>query len=108
MSDRTGQCGSCSAPTLRLRAGCSRSNALAYTVEADLVGNDDLPLRHETVAELQEQALIFLGVSCDRTLAGVLGYRRDGRTVDIDRLAVDPVFFRRGTRDEVVAGAVCA
>ena len=26
----------------------------------------------------------------------MLGYRRDGRTVDIDRLAVDPVFFRRG------------
>ena len=27
---------------------------------------------------------------------GVLGYRRDGDAVDIDRLAVDPAFFRRG------------
>jgi GNAT superfamily N-acetyltransferase len=51
---------------------------------------------HETVTELRAQPLIFLGASCDRTLAGVLGYRRDGDTVDIDRLAVDPMFFRRG------------
>lgn len=29
-------------------------------------------------------------------LAGVLGYRRHGDTVDIDRLAVHPAFFRRG------------
>jgi ribosomal protein S18 acetylase RimI-like enzyme len=68
----------------------------AYAVEAELVGYDTIPPLHETVTELQSQPLIFLGVSCDRTLAGVLGYRRDGDTVDIDRLAVDPVFFRRG------------
>ena len=68
----------------------------AYAVEADPVGYDTIPPLHETVAELQSQPLILLGVSCDRTLAGVLGYRRDGDTVGIDRLAVDPVFFRRG------------
>ena len=68
----------------------------AYAVEADLVGNDAIPPLHETFAELQAQPLVFLGVSCDRTLAGVLGYRRDGDTVDIDRVAIDPAFFRRG------------
>jgi hypothetical protein len=68
----------------------------AYAVEADLVGYDTIPPLHETVTELQSRPLVFLGVSCDRTLAGVLGYRRDGDTVDIDRLAGDPVFFHRG------------
>jgi ribosomal protein S18 acetylase RimI-like enzyme len=68
----------------------------AYSVEADLVGHNLIPPLHETFAELQSQPLIFLGVSCDRTLAGVLGYRRDRDTVDIDRVAVDPSFFRRG------------
>ena len=68
----------------------------AYAVEADLVGYDAIPPLHETVTELQSQPLIFLGVSCESTLAGVLGYRRDGDTVDIDRVAVDPLFFRRG------------
>jgi ribosomal protein S18 acetylase RimI-like enzyme len=68
----------------------------AYAVEAGMVGYDAIPPLHETLAELQAQPLIFLGVSCDHVLAGVLGYRREGDTVDIDRLAVDPAFFRRG------------
>ena len=68
----------------------------AYAVEARLIGHDALLPLHETVTELRSQPLIFLGVSCDRILAGVLGYRRDADTVDIDRLAVDPMFFRRG------------
>ena len=41
----------------------------AYAVEAELVGYDAIPPLHETLAELQSQPLIFLGVSCDRTLA---------------------------------------
>ncbi len=68
----------------------------AYAVEARLVGYDAIPPLHETLVELQSQPLTFLGVSCDHVLAGVLGYRRDGDTVEIDRLAVDPSFFRRG------------
>jgi ribosomal protein S18 acetylase RimI-like enzyme len=68
----------------------------AYAVEAGMLGYDAIPPLHETLAELQAKPLIFLGVSCDHILAGVLGYRRDGDTVDIDRLAVDPAFFRRG------------
>ena len=68
----------------------------AYSVEADLVGYDCIPPLHETLAERQSRPLIFLGVSCDGVLAGVLGYQRDGATVDIDRVAVDPAYFRRG------------
>jgi len=68
----------------------------AYAVEAGIVGYDEIPPLQETLAELQSAPLIFLGVSYDHVLAGVLGYRRDGDAVDIDRLAVDPAFFRRG------------
>jgi ribosomal protein S18 acetylase RimI-like enzyme len=68
----------------------------SYQVEADLVGYDAIPVLHETLDELQAQPLIFLGVSSNHVLAGLLGYRRDGDLVDIDRLAIDPAFFRRG------------
>ena|SRR5215204_4317014 len=68
----------------------------AYAVEASLVGYDAIPPLHETLAELQARPLIFLGVSCEGVLGGVLGYQRDGATVDIDRVAVDPACFRRG------------
>ena len=68
----------------------------AYAIEATIIGDDVIPPLHETLAELQAAPLTFLGASCDHVLAGVLGYRRDRDTVDIDRLAVDPAFFRRG------------
>lgn len=67
----------------------------AYAVEATLVGYDPPPL-HETLAELSACQLIFLGAGVDHTLAAVLAYDRVGETVDIDRLAVDPAYFRRG------------
>jgi ribosomal protein S18 acetylase RimI-like enzyme len=67
----------------------------SYRAEADLVGHD-IPVLHETLDELQSQPLIFLGVSSNHMLAGLLGYRRNGDVVDIDRLAIDPAFFRRG------------
>lgn len=74
----------------------------AYAVEAELVGYDDIPPLHETLAELQARQLVFLGVSADRTLAGVLGYLRSGDAVDIDRLAVDPAFSRRGLASKML------
>jgi ribosomal protein S18 acetylase RimI-like enzyme len=74
----------------------------AYAVEADIVGYDAIPPLHETLTELQAKPLIFLGVSCDQELAGVLAYSREGPAVDIDRLAVDPAFFRRGLATKLV------
>ncbi len=68
----------------------------SYRAEADLVGYDDIPVLHETLDELRSRPLVFLGVSSNHVLAGLLGYRRDGDVVNIDRLAIDPVFFRRG------------
>ena len=67
----------------------------SYRAEADLVGYD-IPVLHETLDELQSQPLVFLGVSSNHVLAGLLGYRRDDDVVDIDRLAIDPAFFRLG------------
>lgn len=74
----------------------------AYAVEARLVAYDSIPPLHEPLGELQSLDLIFLGVSCEHTLAGVLGYRRRGDTVDIDRVAVDPAYFRRGLASKLL------
>ena len=96
VSSRHITCASWSTPTSRSPRRVLAIQHAAYAVEAALVGYDQIPPLHETLAELQSQPLIFLGVSCDHTLAGVLAYQREGGTVDIDRLAVDPAFFRRG------------
>jgi ribosomal protein S18 acetylase RimI-like enzyme len=79
----------------------------SYAVEARLIGAESLPAMHETAALLRASGETFLGAA-DRAGAGALpgagtgrllgavSYRREGDTVDIHRLVVDPGAFRRG------------
>lgn len=67
-----------------------------YEVEARLTGYDGMPGLHQDVPTTMGLDLQMLGaVDADR-LVGVLGYRRHGDLVDVDRLAVHPDHFRRG------------
>ncbi|MDW3220065.1 MAG: GNAT family N-acetyltransferase [Acidimicrobiales bacterium] len=69
----------------------------AYTVEAELIGFDRIPVLQETAADVRHQrGLTWLGAFVDDALAGVIAWTQDGDTVDIDRLAIDPAFARRG------------
>ncbi|MET7746432.1 GNAT family N-acetyltransferase [Streptomyces sp. NPDC005385] len=71
----------------------------AYAVEAELIGFAGIPALAETVEEMQAQPLNWLGmVTSQGRIAAFIAWRplerEDG--VDIDRLCVDPEFFRRG------------
>jgi ribosomal protein S18 acetylase RimI-like enzyme len=74
----------------------------AYGVEAELIGYDEIPPLLETVEEVAGLDLVVLGARAEvgddggGELVGILGYRRDGDVVDVDRLAVDPQAFRQG------------
>lgn len=68
----------------------------AYQVEADLIGFDAIPPLHETVCDVQKQSLDWCGSFEDQTLVGVIGWTVVNGVCDIDRLAVDPRFARRG------------
>ena len=68
----------------------------AYRVEADLIGFDGIPPLHETAGDVEALDLVLLGAHDDGRLVGLVGYRRDGDTVDIDRLAVHPDHHRKG------------
>jgi ribosomal protein S18 acetylase RimI-like enzyme len=67
----------------------------SYTVEADLIGFDQLPPLVEEVEHIIDLSLTILGWSAGGELRGLLGYVRTGDVVDIDRLAVSPAYFRR-------------
>ena len=81
-------------------AAVVRIQRRAYAVEAVLIGFDGIPPLHETVAELQTGGLELLGALVAGELAGVLGYAWTdgvpGGELDIDRLAIDPDYFRLG------------
>lgn len=68
----------------------------SYRAEADLIGFDKMPPLLEGVEDIARLTLTILGAVDGPEVLGVLGYRRDGGTVDIDRLAVGPTHFRRG------------
>lgn len=74
----------------------------AYAAEAGVIGYDGMPGLRETVEDVMRLRLMMLGLTIDAEVAGVLGYRRTGGTVDIDRLAVRPSRLRRGVGRELL------
>lgn len=69
----------------------------AYAVEARLIGFDGIPQLAETAADVAARGdLTWLGAAVDGRLAGVLAFAVEDGVLDIDRLAVDPAFARRG------------
>jgi len=68
----------------------------SYAVEAELIGAAELPPQRETADELRASGETFLGARRDGRLVGAVAYVRDGGTVDIHRLVVDPAVFRGG------------
>ncbi|WP_433274083.1 GNAT family N-acetyltransferase [Actinosynnema sp. CS-041913] len=74
----------------------------SYAVEARLIGSTAIPALHETVAELRARPLRWLGAHVDGTPAGFVAWARVDGVLDIDRLCVDPDFFRRGLARRLV------
>jgi ribosomal protein S18 acetylase RimI-like enzyme len=70
-----------------------------YRVEAELTGYDGMPGLTQDTEDVMALGITILGAVDDQQdgrLVGILGYRRHGDLVDVDRLAVAPDQFRRG------------
>jgi ribosomal protein S18 acetylase RimI-like enzyme len=83
----------------------------AYAVEAALIGFDGIPPLTEALEALVASARdeTFLGCYDGHRLVGVVSYRRlPDATVDICRLAVAPVSFRRGVGGSLLSAVVDA
>jgi ribosomal protein S18 acetylase RimI-like enzyme len=68
----------------------------SYAVEAHLIGFAHIPPLLEGVRAITHLDLTILGATEHEDLVGIVGYRREAASVDIDRLAVHPARFRRG------------
>ncbi len=68
----------------------------SYAVEAGLIGYSRIPPLLETVSDVSRLDVTMLGAMDEGELTALLGYRRLGDRVDIDRLAAHPSRFRRG------------
>ncbi|MFJ7588650.1 GNAT family N-acetyltransferase [Streptomyces sp. NPDC097617] len=73
-----------------------RIGRAAYGVEAALIGFDGIPALGESLADLRSTDLNWVGAfSGSGELAGFLAWE-EGARISIDRLCVDPGWFRRG------------
>jgi ribosomal protein S18 acetylase RimI-like enzyme len=68
----------------------------SYAVEAQLIGAAELPPMRETTEQLRASGETFLGARREGRLVGAVSFKREGATVDIHRLVVDPSAFRGG------------
>ncbi|MFG2982434.1 GNAT family N-acetyltransferase [Streptomyces sp. NPDC048258] len=80
-------------------AAVHRIGRAAYAVEARMIGFDGIPALRESLSEMRRRKLTWIGaVSPDGEIAGFLAWEEraaDG-PVCLDRLCVDPAWFRRG------------
>lgn len=76
----------------------------SYAIEARLIGDTRIPPLHESVDDLQQAALTWVGVrGTDRHVVGAIGFQESAECVDIDRLVVDPSALRRGIGRSLVS-----
>jgi len=80
----------------------------AYEVEAGLIGSNDIPPLHETLQALQSCGETFLGVLLEGSVVGAISWRVFGETIDLHRLIVDPLHFRRRIGVTLVRAALAA
>jgi ribosomal protein S18 acetylase RimI-like enzyme len=80
----------------------------AYEVEAGLIGSNDIPPLGETLPELQNCGETFLGALVEGRLLGAISWRIVGDAIDIHRLVVDPMHFRRRIGVTLVRAALAA
>ncbi|MFS3927973.1 GNAT family N-acetyltransferase [Priestia flexa] len=75
----------------------------SYEVEASIIHNCEIPPLQETLLQLQQSKEIFLGYYIEETLAGVISFKVLGKELDIYRLFIDPVHFKKGIAQKLLA-----
>lgn len=74
----------------------------AYTIESQLIGYSELPPLLETVENLQDSGEQFLAWIEKEEIRGTVSYTYNEGTLEICRLVVSPLHFRRGIAGQLL------
>lgn len=84
----------------------------AYRAEAELIGDERIPPLHESLDQMVEQPLDWLGafnkggVSEDLGLVGAVAFAVEGQSMVINRLMVGSAARRRGIGSDLVGAVI--
>ncbi len=76
---------------------------LAYSVEAKLIGSEDISPLQETLEDLQASTETFYRWFEKDILAGVIAYKQSSYVLDIHRVIVHPGHFRKGIAKKLIS-----
>ncbi len=76
---------------------------LAYRVEADLIGVEDIPPLHRSASAIQASDTLFYAIIEAGQVAAVVEIDIQDQVLDICSLVVAPAFFRRGLASQLMA-----
>lgn len=74
----------------------------SYRIEADYIGSDEIPPLKESLPELMKNGEEFYGYVDKDELVGVISYKLNLEKIDIYRVMVHPLHFRKGIAENLV------
>lgn len=74
----------------------------AYKIEAEIIGSYKIPPLRDTVNTLQKSEETFFGWYLEKELTGVISVKTESDTIDIHRLIVHPIHFRKGIAQKML------
>jgi ribosomal protein S18 acetylase RimI-like enzyme len=75
----------------------------SYEIEANIIDFYDIPTLKDTVNSLEECDEIFYGYYINNVLTGIISFKIIEDILDIHRVVVDPIFFRKGIAEKLVS-----
>ena len=75
----------------------------SYKIEAEIIDFYDIPPLKDTIYSLKTCNETFYGYYVDDVLAGIISYKIIKNVLDIHRVAVSPLFFRRGIAKQLIS-----
>lgn len=79
-----------------------RLQIASYKVEAEIIDFYEIPPLKDTIDSLKTCDEIFYGYYINNVLAGIISYKIVENVLDIHRVAVYPLFFRRGIAHQLI------
>ncbi len=74
----------------------------SYSIEADIIGFNDIPPLKDTAESINTCDEIFYGYYINDVLAGIISYKIIEKVIDIHRVAIHPLFFRMGIANNLI------
>lgn len=75
----------------------------SYKVEAEIIRFYEIPLLKDTIASLNLCDEIFYGYYINGVLVGIISYKVINKVLDIHRVAIHPLYFRRGIAIKLIS-----